>query len=107
MPGAAWHSAGQVLAKVPRGGLRVRLQVASAYKYPRGFGCVPPRAGVVPATNDVKRGTLGCDVDAVSSGSWHRGESPYATPPPVVPEGLQVPGQVPARSSAGHVQVRF
>ena len=51
----------------------------------------------MPATNDVKRGTLGCDVGAVSSGSWHRGESPYATPPPVVPEGLQVPGQVPAR----------
>ena len=61
----------------------------------------------MPATNDVKRGTLGCDVGAVSSGSWHRGESPYATPPPVVPEGLQVPGQVPARSSADHVQVRF
>ena len=68
---------------------------------------MPPRVGVVPATNDVKRGTLGCDVGAVSSGSWHRGESPYATPPPVVPEGLQVPGQVPARSSADHAQVRF
>ena len=60
----------------------------------------------MPATNDVKRGTLGCDVGAVSSGSWHRGESPYATPPPVVPEGLQVPGQVSAKLSAGHVQVR-
>ena len=46
-------------------------------------------------------------MDAVSSGSWHRGEGPYATPPPVVPEGLQAPGQVPARSSANHVQVRF
>ena len=68
---------------------------------------MPPKVGVVPATNDVKRGTLGCDVGAVSSGSWHRGESPYATPPPVVPEGLQVPGQVPARSSADQVQVRF
>ena len=42
----------------PRGGLRVRPQVASAYEYPRGFGCVPPRTGVVPATNDVNRGTL-------------------------------------------------
>ena len=63
----------------------------------------------MPATNDVKRRTpkIGCDVDAVSSGSWYRGESPYATPPPVFPEGLQVPGQVPARSSAGHIQVRF
>ena len=60
----------------------------------------------MPATNDVKRGTLGCDVDAVSSGSEHRGESPYATPPPVVPEGLQVPGQVSAKSSSGHAQVR-
>ena len=47
---------------------------------------------------------IGCDVDAVSSGSWPRGESPCATPPPVVPEGLQVPGQVSAKSSAGHVQ---
>ena len=61
----------------------------------------------MPATNDVKRGTLGCDVGAVSSGSWHRGESPYATHPPVIPEGLQVPGQVPVRSSVDHVQVRF
>ena len=51
--------------------------------------------------------TLGCDADAVSPGSWHRGESPYEAPPPVGPEGLQVPGQVPARSSAGHAQVRF
>ena len=34
------------------------------------------------------------------------GASPYATPPPVSPGGLKVPGQVPARSSAGHVQVR-
>ena len=68
---------------------------------------MPPRVVVVPATNDVKRGTLGCDVGAVSSGSWHRGESLYATPSLVVPEELQVPGQVPARSSADHVQVRF
>ena len=68
---------------------------------------MPPRVGVVPATNDVKRGTLGCDVGAVSPGSWHRGENPYATPPPVVPEGLRVPGQVPVRSSVDHVQVRF
>ena len=45
-------------------------------------------------------------MDAVSSGSWPRGESPCATPPPVVPEGLQVPGQVSAKSSTGHVQVR-
>ena len=41
----------------PRGGLRVRPQVASGYKCPRGFGCVPPRSRVVPAINDVKRGT--------------------------------------------------
>ena len=68
---------------------------------------MPPKVGVVPATNDVKRGTLGCDVDAVSSGSWHRGESPYAAPPPELPEGLQVPGQVPARLSDDHVQARF
>ena len=61
--------------------------MAPAYKYPRGLGCVPPREGVAHATNDVKRRTpkIGCDVDAESSGSWHRGESPYATPPPVVP----------------------
>ena len=39
-------------------GLRVRPQVVSAYKYPRGFGCVPPSARVVPAINDVKRGIL-------------------------------------------------
>ena len=42
----------------PRGSLRVRPQVASGYKCPRGFGCVPPRSRVVPAINDVKRGTL-------------------------------------------------
>ena len=67
---------------------------------------MPPKVGVVPATNDVKRGTLGCDVDAVSSGSWRRGGSPYITPPPVDPVGLKIldkcrPGLTPAMSRSG------
>ena len=48
----------------------------------------------------------GCDEDAEPSGSWRRGESPYATSPSGRPGGVTDPGQVPAKSRAGHVQVR-
>ena len=45
--------------------------------------------------SDVRRGIQGrgCDVGAVSSESWPRGESPYATPSPAVPGRLQVWGR--------------
>ena len=65
--------------------------------------------GVVRATRrQAWHPTLGCDVDATSSESWRRGERPYATPPPVGPEGLDKcwPGPVLSTSRSGVSQVQ-
>ena len=47
-------------------------------------------------------------MDATSSESWRRGERPYATPPPVGPEGLDKcwPGPVLSTSRSGGSQVQ-
>ena len=88
-----------MLTRKTRGGLRAINTHGDSGEY---------HLQVKSGTCDQRRRTShpmgGCDVDAASPGSWHRGESPYAPPPAEAPGGIQVPGQAPARSRS-HLQV--
>ena len=100
MPARCWSGAPRWAAGEASGGLWLQMP-----------------SGIRMRTSQVKSGTCdqrrqtwhparGCDVDAVSSGSWRRGGSPYVTPPPVDPVGLKIldkcrPGLTQAMSRSG------